>query len=134
MIAFSAVTVLITIVFGAGNAVMFDTPPPAWLILGAVVTGVVVAYLAARVGRGLLREPAEGRRSGEMALWLGIPVVWLSMWGINLLVTEGQDDPSVFWIFIAPAAAFWSFVLMAAALYMRSRRVRSYFNQSPQNN
>jgi hypothetical protein len=62
-----------------------------------------------------------------MAVWLGIPVVWLALWGINLLLTEGQDDVSVFWGLIAPAGAFWSAVLVGAALNMRSERVRSYF-------
>lgn len=67
-----------------------------WIVLAGAAVGVVVSYLAIRIGLGLLREPAEGRRAGEIAVWLGIPVVWLALSGINLLLTEGQDDVSFF--------------------------------------
>jgi len=131
LVAFAAISILIAILIGAGNALIFDIPQPAWILLAGAAVGVVVSYLAIRIGLGLLREPAEGRRAGEMAVWLGIPVVWLALWGINLLLTEGQDDVSFFWGLIAPAGAFWSAVLVGAALYLRSERVRSYFDQSP---
>lgn len=128
LLAFAAISILIAILLAAGNALIFDTPQPIWVLLVGTGIGVAVAYLAMRIGLGLLREPAKGRRAGELAMWLGTLVVWLALRGINLLLTEGQDDVS-FWGLIVPAGVLWSAVLVGAARYMRSQRVRSYFQQ-----
>lgn len=114
---------------GGGHAVIFDIPQPLWILLLGAAAGLLAAYAAAKIGLGLLREPGVDRAVGELAMWFGIPIVWLALAAINLLLTEGQDDVNFFWGLIAPAGVFWSAVLVAAGLYMRSEIVRSYFQR-----
>jgi len=127
MVGFGAIAALIAFVLAGGNILIFDTAQPTWLLLLGCVVGLIVAYLAIRVGIGLLRDPAMGRKAAETATWVGIPIVWLALYAINLMITEGQDDVAVGGL-IAPAGVFWSAVLVGAALYMRSRGVRSYLD------
>lgn len=129
LLAFAATSILIAILLAAGNVLIFDIPQPLWVLLVGTGIGLVVAYLALRIGLGLLREPAKGRKAGEVAMWLGIAIVWVALAAINLLLTEGQDDVSFFWGLIVPAGVFWSAVLVGAALFMRSQGVRNYFEQ-----
>lgn len=55
-----------------------------------------------------------------------IPVIWMALAAINLLLIDSIDP--VLLALSAIAAVFWSGVVAAAAFYMRSRGVRSYFN------
>lgn len=126
MIGFGAISTLIAIVLAGGNALIFDTAQPIWALLLGAGVGLIIAYVAIKVGLGLLRGPAVGRKAGELAMWLGIPIVWFAMGAINLLLTEGQDDVGV-WGLIAPAGVLWTAVLVGAGLYMRSQGVRDYF-------
>ncbi|MGI8516955.1 MAG: hypothetical protein ACR2ME_01235 [Acidimicrobiia bacterium] len=129
MVSFGAILALIAAVLAGGNVLIFETAQPTWLLLAGSGVGLVVAYSAIRVGLGLLRDPGVGRKAGEVAIWMGIPIVWLALGAINLLVTEGQDDVAL-WGVIAAAGVFWSAVLVGAALYMRSWGVRSNFDDT----
>lgn len=107
---------------------IFDTPQPVWILLLGTGVGFLVAYAATRIGLGLRREPKIGREAGELAIWFGIPTVWLAFAAINLLLTEGANDVLV-WPVLALAGVLCSAVLVGAALYMRSEGVRSYFQR-----
>lgn len=129
VLTFGVVSTLIAILFALGNVLVFDITQPTWVLLVGTGIGLFVAYLAIRIGFGLLRNPAIDSRAGEVAMWIGIPIVWLAMAAINLLLTEGQDDVSV-WPLVATTGVFWSALTIGAAFYMRSRGVRSYFTET----
>ena len=108
---------------------VFLTPQPTWLLVLTSVLGLVVAYLAIRVGVGIIRNPPTGRKSSEIAIWVAIPIVWLAVYGLNLLISQGQDDVAA-WFPAGMFGVFWTAVLVGAGLYMRSRGVRSYFDDA----
>lgn len=126
MVAFGAISVMIAVALAVG-AFTFDDPQPAWLVLTGAAIGLVLAFFAVKVGLGLLRGSTTGRKQGEVALWVGIPAsLWL-LWAINWLLTGGANDVALW--FLAPVGVLGMAGLIGAALYMRSRRVRTYFNQ-----
>jgi hypothetical protein len=127
MLGFGAIAAFVAVVVASGNVLIFDTAQPVWLLLVGSGVGLAGAYLAIRVGLGLLSNPPMGRKPGEVAMWVGIPIVWLVLGAINLLLSEGQGDVAL-WGLIAATGVFLSAVLVGAALYMRSRGVRTYFN------
>lgn len=132
-LGFAALSALIAILLalgnvpiGGGHALIFDTPQPYWILLLGAGVCFLIAYAATRVSLGLLHKPEIGRKAGELAMWLGILTVWLTLAAINLLLTEGANDVFV-WPVLAAVGVVSSAVLVGAALYMRSERVRSYF-------
>jgi hypothetical protein len=125
--AFTAILVALgNVSIGGGNALIFDVPQPLWILLLGAGACFLIAYGAAKIGLGLLRKPEIGRKAGELAMWLGILTVWLTLAAVNLLLTEGADDVFV-WPVLAAVGVLSSAVLVGAALYMRSERARSYF-------
>lgn len=126
LLGFAAVVVLIAVVFVVGFF-LFEDDSWGWLALLVAGLGLVLAYLAFRVGRDLLREPPTGRGGGEIAMWAAVPFVWLALSGLNSLI-EAWDDPFM-GATLALSGLIWSGVLIMGAFYMRSRRVRAYFEQ-----
>ncbi len=94
---------------------IFDTPQPLWILLLGAGVGFLVAYAATKIGLGLLREPEIGRKTAELAVWLGIPTVWLALAAINLLLTEGANDVFV-WPVLAATGVLSSAALVGSAL------------------
>lgn len=126
MVAFGVISAMIAVGL-AGSAVTFDDPQPAWLAPIGAAIGFILGFFAIRVGFGLLRGPQTGRRQGEIALWVGIPASLWVLWAINWLLTGGANDVTLW--FLAPLGVLGVAMLIAAALYMRSGRARTYFNQ-----
>lgn len=125
MVAFGGLSILIAgvLVVGVGS---FDDLRPVWLIpAGGAVGLVVFAFFAVRVGLGLIRGTTD-RREGERALWYGIPAFLWALWAINLWLTGGANDVTLW--FLAPLAVLGLAGIIGAAFYMRSQRVRSYFD------
>ena len=79
---------------------IFDIPQPLWILLLGAGVCFLIAYSAMKIGLGLLRKPEIGRKAGELAMWLGILTVWLTLAAINLLLTEGAND-----VFVWPVLA-----------------------------
>ncbi|HUP15034.1 MAG TPA: hypothetical protein VM848_03135 [Acidimicrobiia bacterium] len=126
LVGSALILVLTSIGLTLGDVLVIDNTPPTWVLLGGAAIGLTAAYLALRIGFGLFANPAKNRKATEKALWLGLPVVWMAMVGVNLLLTGGQDDVAV-WPLIAMSGVLWSAIVIAAAFYMRSRRVRVFF-------
>ena len=128
-VVFGAIIAIIALGLGLGNFFVFLDPQPTWLLVLSCAFGLVVAYLATRVGLGLLRDPPTGRKSSGIAMWVGIPIVWLTSVGLNLLISQGQDDVGA-WFPAGMFGVLWTAVLVAAGLYMRSRGVHAYFDEA----
>jgi hypothetical protein len=126
LIGYAGVLVLVSIGLGLGESLIIDNTPPTWLLIAVAALGLVVAYRVFRAGLGLTVNPARDRRKAELAMWVGVPVVWIALVGVNLLLTGGQDDVAV-WPLLAAAGLVSSAVLISGALYLRSTTARSYF-------
>lgn len=125
MVASGFLSTLIAGVLGVSIGT-FDDLRTVWLIpAGAAVGLVIFAFFAVKVGLGLIRGTTE-RREGERALWYGIPALLWALWAINLWLTGGANDVALW--FLAPLALLGIAGLLGAAFYMRSQRVRSYFD------
>lgn len=102
--------------------------PPLLVGAGGLVT-MTVAVVAMKVGQNLVATPATNRLAGEIAMWTAIPVTWTALITITLFVTEGEFDTTLF-VTSGISGVVWTAVFVGAALYMRSRSVRSYFSQN----
>jgi hypothetical protein len=101
-----------------------------WLLRALVVLLGFLGYRGLRVGQMLLMTPATNRRAGELAMWVCIPISWVLMGALVTVIEEGELD--LFLVaFSGGAAVFWSAVFAAGAFYMRSSRVRRYFESQP---
>lgn len=120
------ILVLISIGLAMGAVLIIDNTPPTWVLFVGAAIGLTAAYIALRLAFGLFADPAKNRNATERALWIGLLVVWLAMVGANLLLTGGQNDVAV-WPLIALSGVLWNAIVIAAAIYMRSKGVRTYF-------
>ena len=102
--------------------------PYVWVVGLALVLLPIFGFFAIKAGRGLLSTPATNRLAGERVVWACIPFIWISLALIITLWEIGIDGLTV--ALGVGTALFWSIPLIGIALYMRSKRVREYFDQA----